>query len=202
MMRETRRTSKIVWLMSAAALMAMMTQSAKADVVLNVDLSVLNTVTVSATPGLSAATVSGSTVTGFYLDAIFGSGPNPISGVGGGNLTTANDPSDGTPNIFRSGNSDFGLNFWSYSTNATSSFTAGSVAFAGSGTWTIDPGAYTDLLNGASSGDVYFPADDITDLPTASLIGTYRVTTGVPEPSTIGLVSLVAVGLVYRRRRA
>ncbi|MEL6312027.1 MAG: hypothetical protein AAFQ17_06650, partial [Pseudomonadota bacterium] len=41
--------------------------SAQLDVVLIVDISVANQITISATSGVSAATVSGSDTTGFYL---------------------------------------------------------------------------------------------------------------------------------------
>lgn len=176
--------------------------AAQADVVLLVDLSTPDQITISAAPGgLSAVSASGSNTTGVYLAGILGSTGGPTGTtigtlVGTADLSTFNNPPDGTPSLYRSSGTDTGLNFWSFSTSSTVTFTAGSQAFAGSATWAVDPALYALLLSGATSGNVYFPADDPADLPTAQVIGQYQV---VPAPSALALLGLG--GLVATRRR-
>ncbi len=58
----------------ALALFALPTL-ARADIVLNVDLSVVNQVTIAATSAASTSTVSGSEVTGFYLENFYTGDP-------------------------------------------------------------------------------------------------------------------------------
>jgi len=53
------------------------------------------------------------------------------------------------------------------------------------------------MLNGNTSGNIYFPADSFDDIPTANLLGTWVV---IPEPSTISLLGLGALALIRRRR--
>jgi hypothetical protein len=175
--------------------------AAQADVLLNVNLSVPNQITITALPGLSAVSTSGSTTTGFYLAGFFAgaSGALTAPAVGAANLTAASVASDGSPTLFHTG-TDPGLNVWSYSSAGTTTFTAGSVAFTGSGTWTLPAAFYTAALAGSLGGNIYFPADDITDLPTAQVLGTYTVT-AVPEPATALLLGLGAASLLLVRRR-
>ena len=167
---------------------------ASADVLLNVDLSVANTITITATGGLSAADVSGSDGIGvllenFFNDASFTSADTFVSG----DLTAANDSSDGTPDLFSSSTS-FGLNFWSWTNDSPSTFTAGALAFSGSATWSIDAANYTAMLAGNLSGDIGAYAD--TDDDSSTIIGTWNV---VPAPSAMALLGLG--GIVAGRRR-
>jgi hypothetical protein len=148
-----------------------------------VDLSTPNQVTVSATGGTSQATVSGSTTTGWLFDTLFSNAGTQAIGtttiVGTATLTAASVPPDGSPALFRSGDTDAGLNIWSYSASATTTFTAGQVAFTGSATWSISPALYAAMLTAPASGNVYFPADDTGDLSAgAQLLGTYSVIGG------------------------
>ena len=191
--------NKIIYAAMAAVLSIPM--SASAGLILEVDLSVTNTVTITATSGLSDATISGSDFTGFYLDEFFAANNNAIANVlVGGNLTSAENGSDGTPELFRNLNSDTGLNVWSYTNDLTSDFVAGAIAFSGSGTWTISAGAYSDALAGTGSGTVYFPADDISDLPGAMAIGTWQTASSVPLPGSLFLMATGLIGFRFARR--
>jgi hypothetical protein len=181
----------------AAAAFAM---GAQADDLLIVDLTVANQVTISATAGLSAVSASGSDGIGVYLDNFY-SGPrnSTVSDtLISGDLTNFENPSDGSPLLFTTfDNTDAGLNIFSFSSDSTVTFTAGGQAFIGSATWSLDAADYADMLAGNLSGDLYFPADDIGDLSSASLLGTWRV---IPAPTGLAVLGLGGVALVRRRR--
>ena len=116
---------------------------------LTVNLTTTNQITITATTGVSAATVSGSTTTGFYFQNMFANAGTFAFGATtlvSGNLTAASVPTDNSPALFRLNNTDPGLNVFSYSATATSTFTAGQLAFTGAGTWTVTAAAYTALL--------------------------------------------------------
>lgn len=172
--------------------------TASADVLLEVDLTVVDQLTITATTGNSAVSVSGSNFTGFLLDGL-SAGTSGTSGtsVVSADLSTAANASDGSPSLFiASGGSDTGLNVWSFSTDSTVSVTAGAQAFAGTATWSISSALYASLTAGATSGNIYFPADDSGDIAGAELLGTYNV---VPAPSAMALLGLG--GIVAGRRR-
>lgn len=173
--------------------------AANADDLLLIDLSTTNQITITATSGLSAASVSGPTFTGVYMDNFYnGAGAGLAATLVSGDLTTANNSSDSSPALFRGGfGSDSGLNLWSYSFDSTSSVTAGAVAFSGSATWTVDAAMFADMLNGNTSGDIYFPADTADDVSAATFIGTYRV---VPAPGAASVLA-IGLGIATRRRR-
>ena len=188
----------------AAAVVAIIAPTARADVLINIDLSVANEITMTAQPGLSAATISGSDGIGIYFDAFYaGSGVTGLNEtLVSGDITNAANPSDGTPNLFRSGTADTGLNLFSWSSDATVDFTAGALAFTGTATWTLDADDYADMLaGGGAGGDIYFPADDAGDVAGATLIGEYTVTSPIPEPSSLALLGLVGIACIVRRRR-
>lgn len=179
--------------------------SANAAVVLTVDLTVLNQITISATSGASSATTSGSDTTGVYLASIF-DGAFPASIIDtliGGDLTSAANGSDGTPLLFTSTFTvGDGLNVWSYTDDTTSDFIAGEVAFSGSATWDIDGAAYTSLLAGSAGGDVYAFADDDGDLANAMIIGQWERATPIPVPAAVWLLGSALLGLrVFSRKR-
>lgn len=183
----------------AALAVAASTMTASAidlDAVLCIDLSVADTITITATDGLSASTVSGSDTTGFYFADFFNSDPGfLVDSLVSGDLSSAANASDGSPALFsQAGN--FGLNVFSYTNDATSDFTFGAVAFSGSATWTVNSGDYAAMLAGNTGGDIYAFADTDFDIPGASFIGTWKV---VPAPSSAALLGLA--GFVGARRR-
>lgn len=170
------------------------------EVLLEIDLSVTNQVTISATDGLASASASASNFTGFLLADFFatpGAGFGGVLGADSGDLTTFNNPSDGTPSGFVGGSS-VGLNIWSFSSDGTVDVDAGAQAFTGSATWTLDALQYADFLAGATSGDIYFGADTDDDIGAGAIfIGTYSV---VPAPSALALLGLGGMTAARRRR--
>jgi hypothetical protein len=193
---NTRKTG-----LCAAFSVALLAGAAQADDLLVVDLSVVNQVTINATNGLSAVNASGSDSTGVYFENFYG-GPGGFlaDALVSGDLTNAENPSDGTPDLFRgsSGGGDPGLNMWSWSSDSTVTFTARSRAFTGSATWTLSATEYAEMLAGNSSGNLYFAADTFDDIGSASLLGTYSVV--VPAPGVISLAGLGLAGALRRRR--
>jgi len=185
--------------------LAVFAVDAKADLLLIVDLTTTNQVSITATGGLSAVTTSGSDTTGVYFQDFYSGSGNDLSDIlVAGDLTNAENPTDNTAELFRGGfGTDTGLNLWSFSSDSTVSFTAGSLAFTGSGTWTLDAPSYADMLSGNISGNLYFPADTVDDLSGAQLLGTYSVvkTDAVPEPATFSLIAAGLLGLAALRRR-
>jgi hypothetical protein len=170
---------------------------ASADVLLSVDLSVTDQITITATNGLSSADATASNFTGYLLADFFADASvTPADTSVSGDLSTAANASDGSPDIF-SGSTSFGFNIWSFSTDGSVSVTAGDIAFAGSSTWTVGASDYAAMLAGNTSGDIYFGADTDDDIAGgATFIGTWNV---VPAPSSLALIGLG--GLVAGRRR-
>lgn len=182
---------------SAAAVLAL-SGAAMADVLLIVDLTVPNQITINSTSGLSAIDATASNFLGVYLENTFGANGAVGATLVSGDLTSFNNPSDNSPSLFRGGaGADPGLNIWSYSTDATTSFTAGVQAFTGSATWTLTAAAYDAFVGGASSGNIYANADNIGGLPGNGIIGTWAL---IPTPGTVGLLGLAGVAAVRRRR--
>lgn len=173
---------------------------AQLETLLIVDLTVANQITISATNGASAASLSGGDTTGVLLADLLSAGTsNAISDVlVSGDITNVGNPSDGTPDLFYSTfGAGTGLNLWSWSSDTTVNFTAGSQAFSGSGTWNVSPAFYADMLAGNSGGTIYFPADTDDDIAGATAIGTWNL---IPAPSTAALLGLGGLAAVRRRR--
>ncbi|MEM6331404.1 MAG: PEP-CTERM sorting domain-containing protein [Planctomycetota bacterium] len=195
--------------MAALLAAATMTPAAKADLLLTVDLSVINQITITATDGLSEITTSGSDTTGVYLDLFYGAG---VAGGGlgdstlvAGDLTSFLNTSDGSPLLFRSTfpDVDTGLNLFTFTDDLDAEFVAGTQAFSGSATYTLNADDYSDMLLGNTSGDVYFPADSDDDITGLTPLGTWEVVGGViPEPTTFALSAIGLIGLGGLRRRS
>jgi len=181
----------------ALAAVAGLGTAASADVLLTYDVSVPNQVTLTATTGNSAASVITSNFTGYLLANFFTADQAVTSTLVSGNLTTFSDPSDNSPALFRSGSTDAGLNVWSFTTATNATFTAGAQAFTGSATWTLTPAVYASFLSANTSGTIYAPADDSTDISSATAIGEYSI---VPAPGAIAIMGMGGL-LVSRRRR-
>lgn len=187
-----------------AALMCLGTFSAQAQELLQIDLSVTNEITVTATAGLSAVTASGSDTTGIYLENFYGGAGSSLANVlVAGDFTNFLNPSDLSPSLFRGGvGADPGLNIWSFSSDTTVDFTAGLQAFTGSATWSLTAAEYADMLAGNQSGNIYFPADTEDDIAGgALLIGTYGPASVIPEPTSIALLGGFGLLALARRRR-
>jgi hypothetical protein len=181
-----------------------MVSAAQAAVVLQMDLSTVNQVTISATSGFSLVSKSGNDSTGVYLKDFFGTRVFSTSGssrLPGSNLVYFNATSDSSPSIFRNSGTDPGLNIYSMDdgTPNPASFTAGAQAFKGSATWSLTAQQYAVFLQAPTSGDVYAFADTIDNLNGGpQVIGQYRV---VPEPTSMAIFGLGALGMAYRARR-
>jgi len=185
-----------------------MVSAAQAGVVLQLDLNTVNQVTISATTGLSLVSVSGSDGRGIYLKDFFGNrvfSHSDATRLDGANLVYFNATSDGSPSLFRFNNmtdpADPGLNIYSMDdgTPDPASFTSGVQAFKGSATWSLTAQQYAVFLQAPVSGDVFAFADTIDDLNGGpQVIGQYIV---LPEPTSMAIFGLGAVGVVYRARR-
>ena len=184
---------------AVASVVLSVSSIANAGLLLEVDLTVENIITINATSGKSLVDASGSDTIGFYLAGFFDQNLNGLNdALISGNLTSANNSSDNTPNLFRLGGTDPGLNVYSYTDDDASLFTLGEIAFSGQASWNVSAGAYNNALNNASSGNIYFAADDISDIADAEILGTWS-TTKVPEPSSIAILALGLIGLASRR---
>lgn len=179
--------------------LAVAASGAAADVLLELDLSVANQVTISATTGAASQSAIFTSFTSFLLAdflATPGGGFGGVLDASSGNLTTFNNSSDGSPSGFV-GTTSRGLNIWSFSNDTSVSVTAGVQAFSGSATWTLSAAQYADFLAGATSGNIYAGADTDDDIGNAALIGTYRV---VPAPGAMAMLGMGGL-LAGRRRR-
>ena len=190
-------------LFTAGAVLAIAGAASATEIqkLLVVDLSVPNQITITATDGGSAATISGSDTTGFYLADFFGA--DGASGLNAslvsGDLTSFLNGSDNSPNLFRGGTTDPGLNIWSYTNDPTSDFEVGVQAFSGSATWSLDADDYANMLiGGERNGNIWFVADTVDDLDDAVVIGEYNVI--IPTPGAAGLLGLAGLAAVRRRR--
>jgi len=170
--------------------------SANAATVLIVDLSVTDQVTITATDAAASASVAGSDSVGVYLANIFTSTFDSFTDdfLVSGDLTSAENTSDGSPNLFVSGLNSFGMNIFSFTDDPTSTFLTGMQAFSGSATWNISTDLYDALLMGNSSGDVYAFADVDADIPSASIVGQWEIAQ-VPVPAAVWLLGSALLGL-------
>ena len=156
-------------------------ESAAEENLIVVDLTVQDRVTFTATTGLSSGTVSGGTFDGFYLkDLLLNAGtvgvPVNPGYSGTPTFTAASVPTNNIPKMYRNAGNDPGLNIYGYSATASTTFTTGQQAFTGTVTWTVSTAVYDAMLTApAAGGEVYFVADSVGMLGSATLIGKYSV---------------------------
>ena len=159
-------------------LLALLSNSTMSQILIEFDLSVANEITITATDGLSPATVSGAHNVGVYFDNFFTEDGTLSETLVAGDLTTTQNDSDMSPNLFRGSGNDPGLNLWSFSIDTIVNFVTGVQAFTGSATFTVDAATFQTFLSANTTGDLYFPADTVDDLAGATLIGSYMTGTG------------------------
>tara|TARA_R110000868_G_scaffold241497_2_gene496303 strand:- start:47691 stop:48350 length:660 start_codon:yes stop_codon:yes gene_type:complete len=193
--RKKERTQMNKFATIAGLAIAATAMTASADVLLNVDLSVVDQVTFTATAGLSSADASGTDNIGVLLEDFF-SAPTAagifISGTG--DLAAAGNSSDATPGLFN-GSGNTGLNFWSWTVDTSTDFVTGAVAFTGSATWDVSAAQYADMLAGNTSGNIGAFAD--TDDDISVVIGQWNV---VPAPGAFALLGLGGIAACRRNR--
>ncbi len=170
-----------------------------ADELIQIDLSVVNEMVLTSTNGNSAITATGSDFSGILLDGILGgSGGVNFNFMDFSDFSSAQNPTSGFPGLWQGGNgTDTGLNIFAMSTDANLDFTAGSRAFTGEIRMRLNATFYNNLVAGNTSGNIYFPAEDDSQIPGAEILGTYRV---IPAPSGLALLGLGGIAAGRRRR--
>lgn len=175
---------------------------AQANLLLDVDLSVENTITINALNGSALISETNGLFTGLYLDGFFGdSFTSSINdSLISSSITSANDTSGLFNDLFHFSN-DAGLNLFSFD-GGTASFIADELAFVGTGTWTVSETAYQSALNGAQNGNLFFPADSIDDIAGLSALGSWAISSSVEvaAPSTVLLFILSLASVLFSRK--
>jgi hypothetical protein len=181
--------------------------ASQAATLLEVDLSVTDQLTITATNGLASVSAGGDAFTGFYLDNILGTA---ISfqfddEASAGDLTSLGDTPNDTPWLFVPVNgSGLGVNVYDYVDGDTISVTAGEIAFEGSATWDITSELYNSLLAGPSLGSIFLPADTLDDIIGMQSIGEWAhagAVAPVPLPAGGLLLSTALLGFGWARTR-
>ncbi len=190
--------------MGVAAVVATITGAAGAEVLLLIDLTVENQMTVTATNGVSAVTSTGSDFNGIYLQGFFeAAATGAITATpGAGDFTTFGNTSDGGLSIYRGGSgADTGLNFWSWTDDPNPlTITAGQQALQGSAVFTLSAAVYAALLqNNGGTGELWFNADTADDIGGPLDPGNIGQWSIVPAPGALAMLGLA--GLAGRRRR-
>ncbi len=178
---------------------------AHAGVLIELDLSVTNQLTLTATTETAIGTVSGPTSNGIVLQ---GTG-NVDSNLVGGTSDTFGFKSTGAFNEIKTSrlldSGVYSLNLYESGASVSTSITSGEQAFVGTTTMPLDATSYNNLLNGPSSGKIYAFDDGATTFATnGTYIGDWaKASSGnVPEPSTAIAMGLLGVlGFAGKRRR-
>lgn len=183
----------------ALTIIAALTPLTNAEVLLNIDLSVHKKLTITATDGLAANTISGRNLIGIYLEGFNGNNANigVENSTDFSNLTSASNPA-GTYPLIEAHAIDSGLNIWALSTDNELDFTESQRAFTGTATWDLTTSAWESFLAGTKTGNIYFPARYSQNLDQAAFLGTYQV---IPSPASLTPLTLIAL-TTNRRKRA
>jgi len=189
--------------MGVAAIAATIAGSANAEILLLIDLSVENQMTVTATDGVSAVSSEGSDTNGIYLQGFFDAAAvgSISANPGAGDFTTFGNTSDGGLSIYRGGSgADSGLNFWSWTNDPNPLFiTEGQQALTGSATFSLTETVYALLSQNTGTGELWFNADTADDIGGPLNPGNIGQWSIVPAPGALAMLGLA--GLAGRRRR-
>ena len=179
---------------------------ANAGVLIELDLSVTNQLTLTATTGTALESTTGNTGVGIVLE---GTGEVENYALGGtsdtfGFKSTGAFEQVSTTRILNSGVNSINLYENNFSNGINTSITEGQQAFVGTTTITLNPQSYAELLNAPSSGKIYAFADNPSYATQGKYIGDWaKASSGtVPEPSTAIAMGLLSVlGFAGNRRR-
>jgi len=182
---------------------AAVASTAGAAVLLEVDVSVPDQITITATNGLSASSITDASATGFLLAGIL-DGSSSVSGtLVSGNLTSFLNNSNNSPNLSTVG-ADTGLNVSDYTVGTNSNFVANQIAFKGSATWDVDAAGYAAFASPGAEGDIWFAAKSSSDIdpPPPPFVPPFVLGqwVTVPTPGTAGALALAALAATRRRR--
>lgn len=168
-----------------------------AALLLQVDLSVEDRFTINTTGGLSEATASGSNFFGVLLTDFFSSAFSLNDVLISGDLSTSEQTSDGSPNLF-SFSDDFGLNIFDFANGPNISVTEGEQAFTGSATFSVNSSTYLSALQGAANGDIFFGVDSLSDVlrGDGTFIGSWSKS-NVAEVASPSVASLMMFSLIF-----
>ena len=176
-----------------------------AGVLIELDLSVTNQLTLTATTGTALASVTGTTGTGIVLD---GTGQLTVTYVGDASDTfgvKSTGAFTNTPELFPILNDSgvYSINLYEGNDGTETSINEGQQAFVGTTTITLGATEYANLLNAPNSGKIY-AFDDTPNYQSSTYIGDWaKASSGtVPEPSTAIAMGLLGVlGFAGNRRR-
>ena len=177
---------------------------AHAGVLIELDLSVTNKLTLTATTETAIATATGETLKGIVLQ---GTGNAVVESVGAsdtfGFKSTGEINEINISNLLDSG--VFSINLYEAGVSVTTSITQGQQAFEGTTTITVNAQSYANLLNSPSSGKIYaFDDGSSTFATNGTYVGDWAKASTVPEPSTaiaMGLLGIVGFAGNRPRRR-
>jgi hypothetical protein len=205
--KQNTKNVKIQTMMVASLVLfaPLFINKAMANVLLKIDLSVENQISIFATDNSALVSAVGTDFNGIYLDNLFGIDVIVDEVLIEGDLSTANEPSNNSPQLFTSSNVDPGLNIFDMTNETNLTTTLGQAAFTGSAIWTVNTEAYQAAVMSAISGNLFLNADSLDDLDNndVTLIGSWEVVnsvTNVSAPSVIGFLYFIALILVIRRQ--
>lgn len=203
---KNSRPSKLASrLLCSIVILLMASGAANSAILLEIDLSQEDIIRINATNNSALVNSVGTDFTGVYLEDFFASAIVLNEVLLQGNLVTANQLSDNSPNLFNS-NGDLGLNIFSMTDENSITTTVGQAAFSSFAIFAVGSDVFQSALNGALSGNLHMNADTIGDLSdpafNSQLIGSWAVVSEVPAPSVLLLMLIAACSIFRIRKRA
>ena len=187
------------------ALLLLSTNSANAALLLEIDLSQENIIAITATNNSALVNSIGSDFNGVYLEDFFSTSVTLNDELIQGNLVTANQVSDNSPNLFNVID-DLGLNIFSMTASNNITTTLGQAAFSGFAQFSVSADTFKSVMNGALFGNLHMNADSFDDLSKPSFntqnIGKWAVVSEVSAPSAFGLMLIACFAAFQTRKRA